>query len=567
LSEITDILTKYQPYIQQVFGNFADISAKRSYKEALDDLKRMQEERDKIQRFKGLMTKLKDVSLDETDMYKWDDAYKKQADMLTQSTDKPFVQDLLQGVKYYDKDQNEVSDILRTGVGPNGNAMIYSRAGKDAEGNMKLFDDDAEAIKNALEQNNYMGFNNMDEAKEFLSKAPEVMQGKGKVQLSEDEQRAKLFQKAGFLPEDMQLYNEYKDKVNAVREYNQKLVDMIYSREGALSSEGTLGDRLAKMFERRVAAQAIDEPAYKLEFDHKGGKMIWYDTSDPSNYQIIQYKQPETSEKKLTGRDFPDMDRVELDKDGKPYYYADVYDPVTNTYKQQFLRYLSEEEKKKYQNATDKMNKAGIYAPKGRSGVKGRSGTRRSVSKMTADELKTMTADEIKELDVYNLKEIQDKYYDLLTPEQQKAVDEAMGTAKDEQEGTPQDSYNDVDDADLDAEDIYDNPKGSYQMDEDFDERALDRAEDMKWLQGERTKIAEITGDYLNDMIAVANDPDLSYEESANEIEAFKQEAYEWIGENLFDGSYPQEIIDETYAAINKAAEAAYGKIQSKWRQ
>lgn len=566
MGELTDIIAKYQPYIDEVFGNLSDIRAKTNYQEARRELESMQEEKDKVTRFRSLLQKLKTTEIPENEMYDLSPDAKKYSGIMNQHTDKPIVQNLVQGMKYYDKEGKEIPDIVKTGVGNNGGALVYSRAGKDAEGNSILLDD-AEALKQALEQQNYIsGFNNMDEATNFSTNYSKAFDPNERVPLSQDRQQALLFAKAGFTPQDMQLYNQYKDKLDSEKSYNQKLLDLLYHRSPDLISEGRLGTELSDNFRELVASHGIQEPNYKVQFDYDEGAMIVYNEDDPTDFHKIPYKDKKKKDAKPP--DKPDYDKVEVDGNGNPYFYADVWDEATQSFIQKPLRNLSPKEKEKLDLMNQKDTKTGVYAPKKRGSVSPKGGVAKkiNVDNLTKAEVQALTPEKLQSMSLSQLKKMYSEFYDVLSPEQRSAIEQTIqggdgGTQNQEQyDGTgniPDEAYLDEDNT----------------MDEGLDEKALKRAqtqkEDVEWLNGEKDKIAQVLTEYAVDFEnAVAEAGIDGRQEAQNRIEAIGQAMYKWVEQNLYlrdeKGQllFPQELIDEAYQTVNNLKADAYSKIE-----
>lgn len=290
IDELTQIVTAYQPMIQDIFGNLSDIRAKRGYKDALQEMAGFQNERDEYFRYKDIAARLANTPLSDEDLYNTQTGFDSNKLSLTAKSELESTNAWQDYIKYNDSvsKQNEINkEQGLTEQKPIG------------------FQDFV--LKNDAHKQEFTGLG-------FLKNF--------KTPKTSEEIYANKMKKSGLTPEDFSFYQEYSRKNFSPDRFNQEVVNQIYARQPNMISTGKLGSGLFDLYGRQMSQLMIQRPkvntkihnGYVINFDDYGNIVSKQKIDDDKN----------NSEDPIANSNPKDW---QVEQAGDDYFYvADVFD-------------------------------------------------------------------------------------------------------------------------------------------------------------------------------------------------------------------------------------------------
>ena len=258
MAKFLNAINKYQPLIESLFGKVDDSITMGTYKDAVEGLKKLEKTKSEYDRFNRLNKGIRGVNLAPTDIYQPTNDFDIQGTgAQLNETD---------AVKNYAKTLQDAFNSQATQTDEAGNPIVPEQPKVTPEG-----------FKEYLKNNpaDYQSLQQLGYVKPIYTK------------LEDQKIHDLMYQKAGFQPEDVQFYNEFKKRNFDPTEYNQKIQNMVLDNYPGLVSTGSVKDFYAKLYGNKAGMLDIKEPKspdYKF-MDLKDGKLLRY-TSD-GNYEVI----------------------------------------------------------------------------------------------------------------------------------------------------------------------------------------------------------------------------------------------------------------------------------------
>ena len=273
---VAEALRRSSPLIDEILGNRDDIRVKKNLAEAYAELKPYEQEYNDQQKFRKMSQQVYSVKLDNTDKVK------------------------------------QVPDWNITG-------NDESLGKTNALTKFKEYLDTPEAKTSGA------GYDNVS-LKKYLTDNPEHMaelQAQNLVSpttrleaVTNDELKARIYQKAGFTPEDMQFYDSRKSKAPNSDEHNNRLLNMIYGKHADLVSRGGLKSSLWDLYGKRAERLAMTTP--KFGFQKIGDKLYKYD--DQGNMELVDGGEKEKTIQDI--RSMSDNDLINSTPEQLKSYYS-----------------------------------------------------------------------------------------------------------------------------------------------------------------------------------------------------------------------------------------------------
>lgn len=377
-------LEQYDPDIQKLLGNVDDIRVTNKYSDALNEINGMDAERQRIDKFYNLAGKIKGIDPNMVPNYNT-------VEEMQFNYDDPriYQSDNELNAKYADYVNN------------------WKTANKKDAGYMS-FDKFIEAVPGLKDQMVTEGYFTKQEKQ---------------VPLNEQDMQQKIYETAGFTPEDIALYEEglkSPDIFNQDR-YNEKLQNMAYKYYPQLMSKGSRGNSLQDMLGERLKGKILNVKQGKnneWKFEIENGHVIKYNTGT-GEYSVTNI----SKDKEATTKNW----EIFEDDNGNPYWGERV--EKDGQWQIEHRAELNKAEKRSYetdlqltQNKLDKSNN-----PTKRSGRRSGPSRKFSMSKMDVNEVKKIKPSDIgtKYKTIEQLEELQ-KNGDYLTDETRQAIEDYL---------------------------------------------------------------------------------------------------------------------------------------------
>jgi hypothetical protein len=161
------------------------------------------------------------------------------------------------------------------------------------------------------------------------------------VPLTPEELSGKVYEKAGFTPEDKDFYEQFKKSNFDVQGHNDAIREMLYKKAPGLISRGKEGTRLMDLYSQRLASETITPQAPTVYgYTSLGNdKMLKHDSY--GNYEVIDLG---------TGKPDKTMDpkNWEVEKVGDKYYWSQ-WAQDKNGWNKKLIKELTPTEMEDYQ--------------------------------------------------------------------------------------------------------------------------------------------------------------------------------------------------------------------------
>jgi hypothetical protein len=359
---------------------------------------------------------------------------------------------------------------------------------------------------------------------QFMSSNPaykdEIQKGYMKKVLKTPEQvKSEYYKRAGLSEEETEFYKSYKPPY--VDGYNKKLTNLFAKYIPGLQGD-YVGDKYSKLFAGKLENLMLPQTAqtkYDTQIDEESGQILYINPSDPNDVKVKQYAPP-----KVKPTEF-DPYGVEQDENGNYFYYTNVFDPSSNSFKQEKLRDLSPQEIKDFETEQAKFEQTGQFAKKKPGGRKSsRSGVKFSSNNLTPEELKALTPDKIAGMNISQLEGLKEKSK-YLSAETRKALNKALesNSSLDEDNTGVQVDNNGL------STDLDNNPD-SYNLNED-----------------EMLSYAELKSNLTNSIREVQKAVDSGDTEQAKQMVDI---IYNEVLGDIYN-DYPKDVMDNLYQLIN----------------
>lgn len=380
---------KYQGERDKLAGNISDITRFGNYQEALDDLQKLRDDEQQLRRVGDLRRKLKSVDKNVLPRFREEDTPELNPD-------------------YFEMLQGTSPENLPPEISNYDNYAKFIEEQKDPNKTVKTFDEylTTMGVKDAFMQGNPGAYRT----------------GKKQVPLTQEEIDQEYYKQAGLSPEDVQFFNEYKDK--NIGTHNKALEQFMLEHGPSLRSSGSMGNTYEEDLKKQLSSMMLEEPAptkYEIKIDEKSGNIIYFNPQDPNDRQVVKYANPEKKPEKNTISKYQQMTLEEAmnlpegEIEDAIFYFSE---DVRNALKSQFPV---------LQNIEDKAFKTGIYQSKTGSSRRYRGGSSKSIDfgKWNPEKFKELTPDELAKFTAGELKAL-GNYSNYLSSDVQSALDSLL---------------------------------------------------------------------------------------------------------------------------------------------
>jgi hypothetical protein len=362
--------------ILEAIGNLEDyIKIPRDYEEAMNDINREKQKQEKVRKYWDIANKINMIDYDSLPLTK-----KMETDVFNPShpdfvmmdkSDNPAVQSYYQ----YITNLNETNE----------------------DGTLKYPEAKSIDFRTYLDMNPNL--------QQYITPQHYTKQT-NEIALTPEEYEMNAYKSAGLTDDDIAFYKENKNSIDTISSWNQKVQNMIYSLAPGLKSKfgkRDLSGQLSVKGSQLLLPEQVQQK-HKYGFKEVGDKMLKYDETT-GNYKVIDIPGLKKKETTKEWEYFIDEDGSLTGEKGKVFWGERVQDE-SGKWKIEYKSDLNEQEMKEYQNEMDKMNKTGVYAPKGRTGRRRGSSRGVNFSSWKPEQFKNLTQEQIDNLSVGDLKEL-----------------------------------------------------------------------------------------------------------------------------------------------------------------